>query len=97
MSQLVCYYAVGSWAAKAYGWTTSFPDVMTMFFTAIGIIFGTFFFLMIGLYYKLVTYVLAICQMHLDVSRPDPYCAAYYTFAFPSTQSKFDMNFLCAD
>lgn len=86
MSELVCYYAIGSWAAKAYGWASVFPDVMTVFFSVAGLIFGTFFFMLIGLYYKLVTYLLAICQLHLDVTRLDPYCAAYHTFAFPSTQ-----------
>jgi hypothetical protein len=92
MATPVCYYA--TWGAYAFGWTHFFPTIMTLFFSTISVIYSEFFFLLIGVYFKGVTHLLHIAQQSLEVMRPDPYCAVYHTYAYPSTEVFYAVSLL---
>jgi hypothetical protein len=81
---VACYYA--TWGSWALGWTHFLPIFVTTVFSVCSLLFGDFLFLLLGLYFHAASYVLSIAQQHFAIARPDPYCAVYHTYAYPSVE-----------
>jgi len=86
-----CYF-VSVWG-KALGWTHLLPWAVTIALAAGSLNRDSrgrwgkqFFVVLYGLYLHAWQYVLWVFQNHFAVPRPDPYCGALQTYAFPSQE-----------
>ena len=49
-----------------------------------------------GLYWFLVQGVLYLAQFYFQIERPDPYCAVYHTYAYPSSEVYYSVSLVAA-
>lgn len=92
MATPACYY--GTWGAYALGWTHFLPIFVTTAFSAMSVIYSEVFFLFIGLFFNLSWAALLIAQFYLERWRPDPFCAVYQSYVYPSMETFYAVALL---
>lgn len=68
------------------GWTHFLPVFMAVTFSLLSVVYSEVFFMLIGSYFTCMWYILWVIQYHIGQLRPDPYCAVYETYAYPSME-----------
>ena len=84
MSQMSCHYV--TWTGQALGFTHFLPFLITGFLKVVSFFYQEPLWFFYGLYWFVIQWVLWLAQHYFQIERPDPFCAAYHTYAAPSSE-----------